>query len=105
MLIYNVTIHIENDVAEEFLRWMQEEHIAEVLATNLFSKAVFVKVHADDESEGQSFACQYYCDSQEKLQTYYNSFAPKLRQKGLEKFGTKMIGFRTELNVLHEFVV
>ena len=36
MLLYNVTVIIEDAAAEEWLQWMQEIHIPEVMATGKF---------------------------------------------------------------------
>ena len=36
MIIYNVTCHMDLALAEEWLRWMQEIHIPEVMATGCF---------------------------------------------------------------------
>ena len=40
MLIYNVTINIEESVEKEWLAWMQQVHIPEVIATGKFVKAL-----------------------------------------------------------------
>lgn len=104
MIIYNVTIHIEKSSEQEFVQWMQAEHINEVLATKKFIKATFLKILEDDNETGSTYACQYSAENQENLQAYYQDFAPVLRQKGKEKFGEKMLAFRTELQVLKEFM-
>jgi hypothetical protein len=42
-------------------------------------------------------------ESHEKLQEYYKTYAPTLREEGLRLFGDKMLAFRTELEVINEF--
>ena len=52
---------------------------------------------------GTTYSIQYSAESNEKLQQYYKTFAPALREEGLRLFGDKMLAFRTELEVLNEF--
>ena len=101
MIIYNVTINIEQSAHKRWLQWMQNKHIADVLATGLFNNARLVKVLVE-EDEGVTYSVQYFCDSREKLNEYYKNHAPKLRQDGLALFGDKMLAFRTELEILSE---
>ncbi len=101
MIIYNVTINIDHSVHNNWLQWMQNKHINDVLATGLFKNARFVKVLVA-EDEGATYSVQFFSDSKEKLNDYYKNHAPKLRQEGLELFGDKMLAFRTELEVLSE---
>jgi len=105
MIIYNVTINIDPSIEKQWLDWMRTKHIREVLNSGCFISAKLVKVHVNQPIEGMSFATQYVAESQEKLQTYYTHFAPKLREEGLQLFGDKMLAFRTELEVIEEFLV
>ena len=38
MIIYNITIKVDWSIAEEWLKWMQEKHLPEILATGCFCK-------------------------------------------------------------------
>jgi Domain of unknown function (DUF4286) len=102
MIIYNVTINIDESVEQKWLNWMKTKHIQEVLQTNLFTKAVLIKVLIEEEMGGSTYSIQYFCENKEKLNQYYQEFAPKLRKEGLELFGDKMLAFRTELQILEE---
>ncbi len=103
MIIYNVTINIDSSVHDQWLNWLKTKHIGEVLATGCFYKAKLSKVLVEEEMGGTTYSIQYSAESKEKLQEYYNAFAPKLREEGLRLFGDKMLAFRTELEVLNEF--
>jgi hypothetical protein len=105
MIIYNVTVNIDDSVHQQWLTWLKNKHINQVLATGLFSKAKLIKVLVTEEMGGSTYSVQYYTDSIEKLQDYYQNHAPQLRQEGLQLFGDKMLAFRTELEVLEEFYV
>ena len=44
MYIYNVTIKIDIDIEQEWLTWMQEEHLKEVVATGMFDSYSFLEL-------------------------------------------------------------
>ena len=102
MILYNVTINIHESVHDQWMQWMQEKHIADVLATGKFSSARMVKVLVEEEMGGTTYSIQYTTDSKETLQRYYDEDAPRLREEGLQLFGNKMLAFRTELELISE---
>ena len=102
MIIYNVTVNVDESIHDNWLKWMQNKHINDVLKTGLFLKAKLVKVLVEEEMGGTTYAVQYFTDSRAKLEDYYLNHAPRLRQEGLVLFADKMLAFRTELEVLDE---
>lgn len=98
MYIYNVTISIDPDIQQEWLHWMQQEHIPEMLATGKFTSAKLLRVHAE-EAGGLTYAVQYTTESKETLQRYYTENADILRAKS-KRFEGKFVAFRTELEIL-----
>ena len=102
MILYNVTINIHESVHDKWMRWMQEKHIGDVLATGKFSAARMVKVLVEEDMGGTTYSIQYTTDSKETLQRYYDEDAPRLREEGLQLFGDKMLAFRTELELISE---
>jgi len=103
MIIYNVTINVEDSIHDEWLAWMKE-HIPQVLATGKFIDAKLTKVLVD-EQEGTTYSVQYKAPSREVLDSYYAENAQALRQDGLQRFADKMLAFRTELEVIDEYSV
>lgn len=102
MIIYNVTINIHESVHDQWMKWMQEKHINDVLATGKFSTARMVKVLVEEEMGGITYSIQYTTDSKATLERYYQEDSPKLRDEGQSLFGDKMLAFRTELEVVSE---
>ena len=102
MIIYNVTINIHESVHDQWMNWMQEKHISEILATGKFSSARMVKVLVEEDMGGITYSIQYTTDSKETLERYYQEDAPKFREEGQALFGDKMLAFRTELEVISE---
>jgi hypothetical protein len=102
MIIYNVTINVEDSIHYDWLFWIKP-HIKEVLSTGKFISAKMTKIVVEEEMEGTNYSIQYTAKSNEDLQAYYIEDAPKFRKKGIEKFGSKMLAFRTELLIIEEF--
>jgi hypothetical protein len=102
MIIYNVTTNIHESVHDQWLKWMQEKHIPEILGTGKFSSARIVKVLIEEEMGGVTYSVQYVTDSKQTLEQYYMEDAPRFRQEALELFADKMLSFRTELEVVSE---
>jgi hypothetical protein len=100
MIIYNVTIKVENDVVSDWISWMQGEHITELLATGLFANCRLCKLLEQDETDGVTFSAQYECDTLEKYNTYISEYAPTMREKGFKRFGGRFIAFRSVMEVL-----
>lgn len=104
-MIYSVTCLVSNDIREGWLEWMRE-HIPQVLGTGLFSEARISRVMSQDTDDGgTSYNIQYRANSRDALYQYYQEHADKLRQQGIDKWGEKVIAFRTELEMIDEYRV
>lgn len=99
MFLYNVTIILEDAAAEEWLQWMQEIHIPEVMATGMFVSNRLLKV-VDSPNEGVTYCTQYVADSLENYNQYQEVFAPALQADLNEKFKNRFVAYRS----LMEFV-
>lgn len=100
MFIYNVTIKINWQIADEWKQWMQEEHLPEVMATGCFQRFQFVRLLQIDEEEGPTYAAQYYAASLSDYDDYIQQHAPLLRQKTIDKWGDGFIAFRTLMEII-----
>ena len=100
MIIYNVTSNVEQDLHEEWLQWMQEKHIPDVLATGIFFESRILKVLVDDESGAHTYSIQYTCRSLDDFKRYEEEFAPALRAEFNERYKDKVLSFRTLLETI-----
>ena len=99
MIIYNVTVSVDTEIADEWLNWMRTKHIPDVMATDMFVENRMLRVVTGEHS-ALTFAIQYTCESHEKLEEYQTRFAPVLQQDTLAKYGDKAVAFRTVLEIL-----
>lgn len=102
MIIYNVTVNVEEAVQDDWLQWMREEHIPDMIATGKFTGARMVKVLVEEEMGGITYSVQYYTRNKATLEQYYREDAEKLRNEALKKFPNKFVAFRTELEIISE---
>lgn len=97
MIIYNVTVNIDNAVADEWLKWMKAVHVPDVMRTGLFISNHIYKILADEDSGGQSYSVQYVCENMEKYDTYREKFAAALQADHAKKYKDRFVAFRTLL--------
>lgn len=102
MYIYNVTTNIEASVHDEWLKWMKEVHIPDVLATGKFISAKMAKVLVEEELGGITYSVQFTTADKETLERYYKDDANRLREDAIKLFAGKFISFRTELQIVSE---
>ncbi|WP_018617381.1 DUF4286 family protein [Segetibacter koreensis] len=100
MIIYNITIKIEWSVAEEWLQWMQEVYVPGVLHTGCFEKHQFVRLVQVDETEGPTYASQYYTSALSKYDYYLQHHAASFKKQIKDKWGEKYIDFPTLMQVV-----
>jgi len=101
MIIYNVTINVQEDIHDKWMKWMKEEHIPDMLQTKKFQKALMTKVMVQEPMGGITYSVQYTAESKEMLERYYNENAEEMRSKS-KPFEGKFVAFRTELEVITE---
>ncbi len=98
MLIYNVTVNIDEEVEEEWKNWMSKKHIPDVLATGRFTGYKFLRLlNESPDATGSTYAIQYFVSDINEMNQYLNTEAPALQQDHKAKFGDKFVAFRTLL--------
>lgn len=99
MIIYNVTVNIENDVHDEWLNWMKTKHIPDVMKTNCFIENKLCKVLVAEE-QGTTYSIQYTAPDMQTLEKYQREYAPGLQKEHSDRFANKFVAFRTLLQVV-----
>jgi len=99
MFLYNVTLILDDQAAEEWLQWMQEIHIQEVMATGMFVSNRLLKV-VDSPNEGVTYCAQYVAETLDHYNEYQSVYAPALQEKLNTKFKNRFVAYRT----LMEFI-
>lgn len=100
MILYNVTVSIDPEVHDEWLNWMKEVHIPDVLKTGMFIENKICRIHAEEEG-GKAYSIQYLLNSWDDYEMYQKEFAPALQEDHTKKYAGKFAAFRTLLEVVH----
>src|SRR4051812_26147695 len=99
MYVYNVTVNIDATVHEEWLSWMKQKHIPDVMATGCFTESRMLKVLNVDDA-GHTYSIQYAFRHMSDIEKYQKEFAGTLQAEHKEKFGDNYAAFRTLLQLV-----
>ncbi|GAB5556647.1 MAG: DUF4286 family protein [Schleiferiaceae bacterium] len=99
MYIYNVTVNIDEDIAQDWVQWMSSVHIPEVMATGKFMEAKMSRVMVEEQA-GITYSIQYTVEDMPTLLDYNENHAPALQEKHTSRYKDKYVAFRTVLEVV-----
>jgi hypothetical protein len=96
MIIYNVTLNIDDSAHDKWLSWMKETHIPEVMRTGMFVQYTFAKLLSrQDDETGTTYVIQYQAETMANYERYQAEFAPALQAETRKYFEGKFVAFRT----------
>lgn len=99
MYIYNVTVSIDKQIAQEWLQWMKTIHIPDVLKTGYFKENKICKV-LNVNDEGETFSIQYTFESMADIEAYQKHDGPRLQAEHTQRYEGKYVAFRTLLEIV-----
>ncbi len=98
MIIYSVTVSVEQSIQDEWLHWMRTIHIPEVMETGFFEASSIQELLDPVPQKGAAtFNIQYECSSMESYEQYQQTMAPSLQQAHTERYKDRFVAFRTLL--------
>ena len=100
MIIYNVTIKVQNQIHDEWLQWLKQIHTADVMQTECFTDYKIVRLLETDDSEGPTYAIQYNAESKSQYNRYIEKHATEMRRRSFEKWGDQFIAFRSVMQIV-----
>jgi hypothetical protein len=95
-------VSIDEGVHDEWLNWMKEVHIPDVMNTEMFIEAKISRILAEEEG-GKSYSIMYLCKNMETLELYQEKHAPRLQQEHSKRYANRFAAFRTLLEVKESF--
>jgi hypothetical protein len=101
MIVYNVTCNMLKSESSEWLDWMKNEHIPEVMQTGCFISFKILKLLSTESTdEDINYAIQYTCENVDTLERYRRDFGPALMQKTFAKYGESVLAYRSVLEII-----
>jgi Domain of unknown function (DUF4286) len=99
-IIYNVTVKVEQQIAGDWLMWLLNDHIPSVMNTKCFVDYKVLRLLEVDDSEGPTYAAQYYAESKADYNRYIEMYSAKMRQDSFKKWGDQFVAFRSVMEVV-----
>ncbi len=95
MIIYEVNLTVDHNIADEYAEWLAE-HVREMLTLPGFVSAEWlVDTHYNEEEGADTrWSIQYRLGSHDDLQRYFDEHAERMRAEGLERFGDRFSATR-----------
>jgi hypothetical protein len=100
MILYSVTINIDNQAHDEWLTWMKNQHVPDMLATGLFVDNKILRLLNEYDNGGVTYSFQYYLNSMEDYIHYETEHASHLQEEHDGRYKDKFVTFRTILEVI-----
>lgn len=101
MTIYEVTITVQSDAAEEYAAWLRE-HIQQIVKLPMVMRATWSVVEQEEGNRVQH-CVHYFLEDREALEEYFQHHAPAMREEGIRLFGGKFTAARRVMNVCEHF--
>ncbi len=102
MILYSVTINVEDSIHDEWVKWMQQEHIPEVMETECFGSAEMFRIVSPEPEEGTTYCIQYMAGDISDYERYQIEHAAILQTKHKDKFGKKFTAVRTVMESMED---
>jgi Domain of unknown function (DUF4286) len=100
MIVYNVTIKVFDAIHTNWLVWLKQEHIPQIMQTGCFTHYKILRLLEVDEDEGPTYAIQYFAESKALYNQYIEKYAEQLRNASYAKWGSNFIAFRSVMQIV-----
>ena len=100
MIIYNITTKVHNSIAAEWLQWLKNIHVKDVMESECFTEYKIVQLLEIDETDGPTFAVQFFAESKGLYNHYVEKFAGEMRKRSFDKWGDKFISIRSVMQIV-----
>lgn len=100
MLLYNVTVTIDLDIHEDWLHWMREVHLPDVMATGMFLSYRMSRLIGHEHEDSEIYTMQYLVEDMTRLRRYMDECAPELQRQHQQRYAGKFAAFRTVMELV-----
>ncbi|CCH02556.1 hypothetical protein FAES_4557 [Fibrella aestuarina BUZ 2] len=97
MILYNITMNVDLRIEREFLRWMKDVHVPDVMNTGLPINNNVLKLLTEIDNGGATYTFQYWFQTMEDFLTYQSRYQSALQQQVADRYTNRYTSFRTLL--------
>ncbi len=99
MILFNITIILDDEIHNEWLHWMKTRQIQDVMNTGCFVSNRLLNV-LDSPNEGLTYCVQYISDSLENLNEFKQKHEHIIQANMPEQFNNKLVLFSTVMEFI-----
>jgi hypothetical protein len=97
MIIFNTTFHVEDEVCDDYIRFIKETYVIRAVNSGFLHEPRFARIHAQHEESGTSYSLQFKVKNVDTLNHWYATEGEILQKELTARFGNKALGFVTLL--------
>lgn len=97
MIIFNTTFHVEDEVCNDYIRFIKDVYIIKATNSGFLHEPRFARIHAQHEESGTSYSLQFKVKNVDTLNHWYATEGEALQKEITSLFGNKALGFVTLL--------
>ena len=102
MVVYSVTVTIKKDIEEDWVNWMKETHLNDVMSTGYFQSWKLFKMLIPSSTNNEvTYIVHYSVSSMEKYEEYARKEAAKLQAEHAQMFPGKFKAARAVIEELN----
>ncbi len=102
-MLYVVILAIDGSRATDWVKWMIDVHIPEVMETGCFVKATMVRDADGDRAGRVGYRCYFRSATDADLDRYHNEYAKELQARHTGRYGNSFTARREVLPVVTQF--
>lgn len=100
MILYNITVIVEDGLSDEWLSWMNESFIPTAMSSGLFQSSRLLRV-LGSPNEGETFCLQFTCAELEAYNSFKDSYEKGLFEKLHGRFGNRLVSFNSLMELVN----
>ena len=97
LCIYSTRLTISREI---FIAWLREVYIPTAMHRDELSEPQLCRVIAEEDTGGDNFSLQFHVADPNRLETWYDETGADLDNAIREKFGDRVLGFNTLLEII-----
>lgn len=101
MYIYNVTTYVHWSIHEAWVKWMKQQYIPAIIGTGCFDRYQLVRLLETDETDGPTYAVQYFSHTKDDYLRYIELHAQQFSEENRLKWGEHCLSFSTLMEVVN----
>lgn len=99
MLIYNTTYHVEDEVHDNFIIWIQECFIPEIGRDDVLKSPRLCRILSHQDS-GYTYSLQWEVENSSILHRWHTEKGLKYNEEITNIFKDKVVGFPTLMEII-----